>query len=287
MKRSNNINPTQIWTGSKLALLIAMLICGNRAIQAQDIITYKDGSEVEAKVLEVNSNSVKYKKFSMPDGPTYEVSKTEVFMIKYPSGHKDVFNQVSNQSSEIKEKNQRQKQKHHSVGKKSALGLNAIMLPLDIGFKVGYIEFERLIGEKMSIGARLLYFEQYGYRSWETAVGPGIFTRRYINGGKGLKGFYIGSSVDLLFVEFYDSWTTQEWNSYYGYNESVDKYEYGSGVSVAVTSQLGYKFTLGRTLYIEPSISLGAYLSSTATEYSSYTELAPIAAPSLTIGVKL
>ena len=35
---------------------------------------------------------IKYKKFDNPDGPVYTLKKSEVFMIKYPNGNKDVFN---------------------------------------------------------------------------------------------------------------------------------------------------------------------------------------------------
>jgi hypothetical protein len=61
------------------------------SIKAQDIITLKNGDEIKSKVLEVLSDQVKYKKWENIDGPTYSSMKTEVFMIKYQNGTKDVF----------------------------------------------------------------------------------------------------------------------------------------------------------------------------------------------------
>jgi hypothetical protein len=58
---------------------------------AQDLITLKSGDEVKSKVLEVTPDMIKYKNWSNPEGPTYSVSKGEVFMIKYANGTKDVF----------------------------------------------------------------------------------------------------------------------------------------------------------------------------------------------------
>ena len=59
---------------------------------SQDIIVLKTGDEIKSKVLEVSTDQVKYKKWENMDGPTYTSLKSEVFMIKYQNGSKDVFN---------------------------------------------------------------------------------------------------------------------------------------------------------------------------------------------------
>lgn len=56
-----------------------------------DIITLKDGTEISAKVLTINSTEISYKKCS-GSGPTYIVEKSKVFMIKYIDGSKEMFN---------------------------------------------------------------------------------------------------------------------------------------------------------------------------------------------------
>lgn len=56
-----------------------------------DLIIFKDGSEVSAKVSEITSTEVKYKKCEMEDGPNYVVKKSELFMIKYANGTREVF----------------------------------------------------------------------------------------------------------------------------------------------------------------------------------------------------
>ena len=58
---------------------------------AQDIITKRDGVDIEAKVLEVSDEYVKYKKFDYQDGPTYNVKKSEILIIRYENGSKDIF----------------------------------------------------------------------------------------------------------------------------------------------------------------------------------------------------
>jgi len=74
---------------------------------AQDIIFLRNGDEIKAKVLEVSSDIVKYKKTENINGPTYSTLKSEIFMIKYENGTKEMFEMeksnntiLTNQSSE-------------------------------------------------------------------------------------------------------------------------------------------------------------------------------------------
>ena len=53
------------------------------ALQAQDIITKRSGEKLEAKVLEVSTSEIKYKRFNNLEGPTYVVAKGEVMLIQY------------------------------------------------------------------------------------------------------------------------------------------------------------------------------------------------------------
>src|SRR5688500_19800398 len=52
-------------------------------------------SEIKVKILEILPDLVKYKKSDNNDGPSYSEYKSNIFMIKYQNGSKDVFNQVS------------------------------------------------------------------------------------------------------------------------------------------------------------------------------------------------
>ncbi len=56
-----------------------------------DEIIFKDGTEMKAKVLEISSSEVRYKRCDMQDGPTYVAKRSEVFMIKYSNGTREVF----------------------------------------------------------------------------------------------------------------------------------------------------------------------------------------------------
>ena len=62
---------------------------------AQDIITLKNGDDIQAVVQEIDEVDIKYKKYENLDGPIYILKKTNVFMIRYANGSKDVFSDVA------------------------------------------------------------------------------------------------------------------------------------------------------------------------------------------------
>lgn len=72
-------------------------------LYGQDKIHKTDNSVIEAKVLEINKSEIKYKKFSNQNGPSYIIPVTDVAMIVYENGEKEVFYQSrSDKSSSAK-----------------------------------------------------------------------------------------------------------------------------------------------------------------------------------------
>jgi hypothetical protein len=64
-----------------------------------DVIVYKDGSEIKSKVQEITANEIKYKRCDAMDGPMYVSKKSEVFMIKYANGTREI---IKAEAQEIK-----------------------------------------------------------------------------------------------------------------------------------------------------------------------------------------
>ena len=88
----------------KKFLLLIVAIATLQAY-AQDVIVKTDGSTILSKVLEVNTNDIKYKKHSNPNGPTYTINKSEVLSINYQNGDKDMFNDKEEKHESEKETN--------------------------------------------------------------------------------------------------------------------------------------------------------------------------------------
>jgi len=60
-------------------------------LNAQDSILKVNGEKISAKVLEVGTDNVKYRKFSNMDGPLYTIAKDEIKEIIFENGDKESF----------------------------------------------------------------------------------------------------------------------------------------------------------------------------------------------------
>ena len=92
MKRQNLFYPRAF-----LAILLLLFLIGN-FISGQDIIVKKNGDEIKAKIDQVLDLEIRYHKFENLSGPVYSIAKSEIFMIKYENGTKDVFATQSEQA---------------------------------------------------------------------------------------------------------------------------------------------------------------------------------------------
>ncbi|MCB2406699.1 hypothetical protein [Hymenobacter lucidus] len=77
--------------------LLLLLTCCLLALTsyAQDTLTKQNGEELQVKVLEITPTEIHYKRFDYQDGPLIIVRKTDVFMIRYANGTKEVFGPAS------------------------------------------------------------------------------------------------------------------------------------------------------------------------------------------------
>ena len=72
-------------------LLLFAALCGALTAAAQDLIVKTDATKIEAKVIEITPEAVRYKRFSNPDGPTYVLPVKEIHYIQYANGEKEYY----------------------------------------------------------------------------------------------------------------------------------------------------------------------------------------------------
>ncbi|HQB20532.1 MAG TPA: hypothetical protein PK495_08150, partial [Bacteroidales bacterium] len=65
--------------------------------KAQDVIFIFDGTTIESKVIAIESEVIKYKLWNSEEDSIYSIPKTEVIMINYANGNRDMF--VNNESA--------------------------------------------------------------------------------------------------------------------------------------------------------------------------------------------
>ncbi len=65
-----------------------------QTVMAQDKIIKTDYSVIDVKVVEITDVDIFYKKFSNPNGPTYNIKIAEVMAINYQNGEKELYNKA-------------------------------------------------------------------------------------------------------------------------------------------------------------------------------------------------
>ena len=58
---------------------------------AQDLILKRDSSRIEARVTEISTSEVRYKRPSNPEGPTYVLPLADIRAIRYANGDEELF----------------------------------------------------------------------------------------------------------------------------------------------------------------------------------------------------
>jgi len=74
-----------------LIFLLAILAMSVTQTAAQDVIYTNDQREIEAKVMEITPELIKYKDYDHLDGPVRNIKKSKVYMIIYENGKRELF----------------------------------------------------------------------------------------------------------------------------------------------------------------------------------------------------
>ena len=83
----------------KLFTFVLLLL--STSVKAQDVIVLKNNSTILSKVIEVTPESIKYKKASNIEGPTYTLPIADVSAINYKNGDKDTFSEINSQNASL------------------------------------------------------------------------------------------------------------------------------------------------------------------------------------------
>ncbi|MDR0443284.1 MAG: hypothetical protein LBH44_07760 [Treponema sp.] len=73
-------------------IVAVFFFAGIISVAAQDLIIMKDGNTIEAKVLEITPQEIKYKRHNHLDGPTVVIPIAGVLSIKYENGTTEIIN---------------------------------------------------------------------------------------------------------------------------------------------------------------------------------------------------
>jgi len=89
---------------------IAVLIFSSIFANAQDVIYKNDGTEIKVKIIELTTETVKYKSFEQLQGPIRNLLLSDVFMIIYEDGTKEVIKKNATTQAQTQTQPQTQSQ---------------------------------------------------------------------------------------------------------------------------------------------------------------------------------
>jgi hypothetical protein len=198
----------------------------------------------------MNDKEVKYKNIDNLDGPTISIFKSEIFMIKYQNGTKDLMNNEISSSSG----NENNSVKKYVDTKPNRVGL----------YPFGFAQFGPMIGTEITRNYNIIIdghirFSSLGLLSYTVSANaedgdPSKISGLAIGGGvqsftpSGIGGFYIGGVFEY------------RWATNYYAQDKVWIWQSDSKNIVAMSS-IGYKFRFKSGFYI----NTGAYLGGSNT----------------------
>lgn len=80
-----------------LVCLMALAI----TCSSQDLITKKDGTDIKAKIVEIGFTDIKYKNWDNQNGPSILMLKSDILIVRYQNGQKEIFNAATTQSAAV------------------------------------------------------------------------------------------------------------------------------------------------------------------------------------------
>jgi len=79
-------------TSSRFAFILIFFACSFTRSMAQDTLIMTNGNIIPAKILEVSTEEVRYKRFDNLEGPVFITKTGEINKIKYQGGNTDILN---------------------------------------------------------------------------------------------------------------------------------------------------------------------------------------------------
>ena len=86
------IQPKKTKMKKSILLLLAAFVVST--VAAQDLIVKTDSTRIEAIVAEISTESVRYKRFARPEGPTYVLPVAQICYIRYSDGFVEDYNRT-------------------------------------------------------------------------------------------------------------------------------------------------------------------------------------------------
>ncbi|MBQ0136789.1 MAG: hypothetical protein KBS40_02130 [Bacteroidales bacterium] len=164
----------------KIFLLVGLV--ASTMLSAKDIIILKNSTKIDAKILEVSSSEIKYKKINSLDGPMFVVSTNEINSIVFENGDVQTYSAVHQQSP---------RQENNTIAQNEATESSTETIMSNGMYSSGKKAHFQFIH---SIGAN--FMENFAGPSMTFGFGSRIKDYLYVGGGFGCANLLKASSVE-------------------------------------------------------------------------------------------
>ena len=247
----------------KLATLFLLMAGMAIAVNAQDVITLKNGDQITVKVSEISNTEIKYKRFDNLEGPTIAIAKSEVFAINYENGTREVINVVTESTPIAKTPVVKEVASPVvQTAPASVSGPHGKNFYMGIWLDpLGFVTVGPRVGLEFTFVRHLIVdayvrFPQVGLLTgfvWEgtfdvsniSGIGIGLSAKYFTGGRKG--GFYVGPMFEYWSMN-YNCYASDHWE----------------GKGIVLAANLGYKFQFSSGLFLRLGAALGTSKTTSA-----------------------
>lgn len=135
-------------------------------IYAQDIIIKRNGDEIKSKILEITSETIKYKEFDFQDGPIRNINISDVFMVIYENGKREKFTGIEGNTQRNKtpanKKNKIQANKKNKITKNKITIKKKAFIGLELGANIFTYKSSSADNSTVKPGFQI-HFINFGY----------------------------------------------------------------------------------------------------------------------------
>ena len=249
---------------AKFLLSCVAMLCVATSVSAQDIIVMNNDNadELQVKVVEVLDDVVKYKKWTYQDGPTFSISTTDIFVIKYQNGEKQRFEQSKGKKQKTSKKESKNEQKLIVQKDKKAKRVEEKPIETSNKSKVekqsednGKVETVAMVeSTPKQVATTVSSFEKSEDESWinkkkGTSMGAVDLLYYAIPDGDYDSSLFLGQRycfgynvVDNLFIQSGLGWMT-------GWVEAYEITDNSTSLNLPI--QIGYNLSLGGTCSLD------------------------------------
>ena len=269
-----------------IPILAAIIVCSFTA-KSQDVIIKNDKTEIKTKILEVRDDVIKYKKFDNQEGPTYSIKKSEVLMIMYQNGTKEIIEHKAvepivepvqkaapNLENNVKHSNYTNNASRSSNNLPILKGENHLSLGLGLGSAIGSfgtstktpplsISYDIAVTDEITVGPYLAYTSTGGTEYYyDNSANLRSYAYTYSHTIVGVKGkyhfevsnkfsAYVGAILGYHSVSYKD-------DAPYPYNYSST----AKGSTILLSAHIGGAYELSNHSYVFAELGYGiSYLN--------------------------